>query len=118
MLYRDFSVKNINEFIVDKNAIKQSIENILLTEKSSLPGKPNFGCGLKHFLFENLDYILINSMRSEITRALNNYEPRIKVENINIYQQQEFNKLIIEIQYYYTNVRTSDYETFQLILKA
>ena len=40
--YKDFNSDSLNNVVVDKKAIEQSIFNILTTRKGSLAGKPEF----------------------------------------------------------------------------
>ena len=116
--YKDFSSDSLNNVVIDKKAIEQSIFNILTTRKGSLAGKPEFGCNLYAYLFEMIDHITINSMQTEIARCLKVYEPRIKVRSVDIYSQPEFNRIILSINYNFTGVETSNYETYSITLKT
>ena len=48
----DASVKN------DLNAIRQSVQNILLTRRGERPFDPTFGSEIENFLFESQDSFL------------------------------------------------------------
>lgn len=117
-LYKDFDSKEINSEVIDRAAIEQAIETILMTKRGSMPGKPEFGCGLHYFLFEMLDHITVEALQSEVTRALNLYEPRIRLKSVDVYEQPEFNRIVLGINYYYTAVKTSEFQTFTLVVKT
>lgn len=116
--YKDFHNDSLNNVVTDKQAIEQSIFNILTTRKGSLAGKPEFGCNLYAYLFEMIDHITINSMQTEIARCLKVYEPRIKVQSVDIYSQPEFNRVILSINYNFTGVETSSFETYTITLNT
>ena len=42
-MYKDFTENDLNTNTFDKQAIEQSIRNIVLTKRGSLVGKPDFG---------------------------------------------------------------------------
>jgi phage baseplate assembly protein W len=46
---------------------------------------PEFGTNLQKFIFEPNDNNLLEQVREEIARAISLWEPRISVENIEVY---------------------------------
>lgn len=61
----------------EEENIRQSIEIILMTEKGERAMRPEFGCGLKKYVYETMDYGVLNRLEHEVTEALNRWEPRI-----------------------------------------
>lgn len=57
--------------------IKESIELILMTAKGERVMRPEFGCGLKQFVYETMDYGVMIQMEHEVKEALERWEPRI-----------------------------------------
>ena len=103
MLYKDLI--SPAESVVDREAINGSLTNIIETFKGSLPGKPDFGANLGRYLFEFLDDIVIEQIKSDlITNLL--AEPRIEVENIDIKPIYAQHSLNIKIDYVFTFVKT------------
>lgn len=117
-LYKDFDSKKLNSKVVDRAAIEQAIETIIMTKKGSMPGKPEFGCGLPYYIFELLDHITSDAIQSEISRSLTLYEPRIKLKSVDVTEQPEFNRLIVSVNYYYSAVKTTEFQTFTLVVKT
>lgn len=78
-------------------AIKGSIKNILLTRRGERPFDPLFGSNLVDYLFEPIDAITSNLMEDEIRFALNQYEPRINVTNVDIQDDLDRNAYNISI---------------------
>ena len=75
-----------NDLIVTKNvnAITRSIRNIVLT----IPGEkffdPDFGSNVSNLLFENVDDITASQIQEEIEFSINNYEPRVKLIDVQV----------------------------------
>jgi|MDTG01.2.fsa_nt_gb uncharacterized protein len=83
----------------DRNAIKQSVRQIVLTNHYERPWKPFFGCNLRSKLFEPLGEWLEYDITEIIEEQLRTYEPRIKVEEIIITQDPSYNELSVKIDY-------------------
>lgn len=98
-MYKDITEINVDSLDVD--AIKQSIRNILLTRKGSVPGKPEFGSDLYNILFNQIDHLVISVAKNYIFEALNKFEDRITIQEILVKPVEEFNKIIIDINFKY-----------------
>ena len=110
MIYKDLPFNLNDEPVTDKAAVKQAIWNILNTTKGEMPGKPEFGCPLDKFLFEPMDSILKSLMIGDINAALNDYEPRIQIDDVSVEFQEAYNRVDISVQFQYTGVKTTDYD--------
>ena len=69
---------------VDIRSIEQSVENILLTNKGEKPFQPRFGSDLRRLLFELNTMVTEPDVRRTVERALEFYEPRIEVLDVEI----------------------------------
>lgn len=71
--------RNTNE-----EAVKQSIRNLLLTDRGERPFQPNLGSNLRSLLFENLmpDTILV--AKEMVKETIENYEPRASLLGVDI----------------------------------
>jgi len=105
-MYKDYSkviktttkTNTVNE---EAFAINNSIKNILLTRRGSVPGKPRFGSDLYTLIFSQLDSLTESVAKSMVLSCLNEFEDRIKVTDIELKSIEEYNKLVITIQYKY-----------------
>ena len=61
--------------------IRQSIAIILDTEPGERIMLPDFGCGLRRYLMETNSLMTRSAMESDITAALEKWEPRIRLTN-------------------------------------
>ena len=80
--------------IKNETAIARSIRNIVFT----LPGEkffdPDFGSDISAALFENIDPTSAEFIRTQITAAINNFEPRVNLLDVvtaPYYDQNAFN---------------------------
>lgn len=82
--------------VSDEESIKQSIKNLLYTQRTERPYNSFIGSRLRHLLFEPVDDVTEQSLRKEITETLNNNEPRVKLVEIIIKAlNNEYNITII-----------------------
>jgi len=75
-----------NDLIAIKNvnAITRSIRNIVLTTPGEKFFDPDFGSNVSRLLFENVDDITASQIQEEIEFSINNYEPRVKLLNVEV----------------------------------
>jgi phage baseplate assembly protein W len=68
--------------LVNRDAVKQSVKNIVLTNFYERPYSPNLGGNILSQLFENMDPITEYNIAKNIRQALDNYEPRAIIDEI------------------------------------
>ena len=85
--------------IKNENAIARSIRNIV----STLPGEkyfnPNFGSRISKVLFENIDDITASVIVDEIKESIRNYEPRVKLLDVQAFPNFDNNQFDVNITY-------------------
>lgn len=96
-MYKDVSYFNKN--VDSYKAINNSIKNILLTKRGTVPGRPKFGSDLHKLLFSQMDSTLINIAKGMIFQSLTEFEDRIQIQNIDIKNVEEYNKIVCTITY-------------------
>ena len=73
-----------------ENDIKQSLEILLSTSLGERVMQPNYGCNLRDYQFESMDNALIGFLKDLVERAILFYEPRIKLEKVDITEAESF----------------------------
>jgi phage baseplate assembly protein W len=68
----------------DEAAVKQSIVNLLLTNKGERLFNSQIGSDIPRLLFEQLDYGVAALVQSEIKNVLTDYEPRINIISLEV----------------------------------
>ena len=82
----------------DKDAVKRSLRNIMLTNDYERTFKPNFGANLSAQLFELADDITKYEIRKQITEAIEDYEPRVVIDKIYL-NEDKVNNMFVNIHY-------------------
>jgi phage baseplate assembly protein W len=86
--------------------ITEAITIILGTAPGERPMRPEFGCGIHNYIFETVDAYTMARLEQEIRIALDRWEPRIDVLDIDFgLDRVDFGEVVIEISYV---VRTSN----------
>jgi phage baseplate assembly protein W len=96
-----------------QEAIKNNLINYFLTNPGERPLNPTFGGGLKQFIFEQVNDLTFNDIKSQIQNKISLVFPTIKINKLDIYSSpQEENNIIINLQYNITNTFTTGSLTF------
>ncbi len=97
--------------------IRQSIYIILMTELRERLERPNFGTALTSSLFEPNILRTHQLMQAQITRALKNWEPRIRLISVTVSSHPtEPREAIITIVYRLVATNVQDELNFQMNL--
>ena len=106
-----------NDLITLKNesAIARSVRNLVLTIQGERPFQPVLGTGVSRLLFENMDKLTASAIRSEIRNTIENYEPRVEINEILVEPDFEGNAMHVTLQYFIIGIDVPEQElTFAL----
>ena len=106
-----------NDLIALKNesAIARSVRNLVLTGQGERPFQPVLGTGVSRLLFENMDKLTASSIRSELRTTIENYEPRVEINEIIVEADFERNAFDVTLQYFIIGMDVPEQElTFAL----
>jgi uncharacterized protein len=80
--------------------ISEAITIILGTAPGERPMRPEFGCGIHNYIFETVDAYTIARLEQEIRIALDRWEPRIDVLDVEFdLDRVQFGEVFIDIGY-------------------
>ena len=83
----------------NENAIARSLKNIVFT----LPGEkffdPEFGSDISAALFENIDDISGGMIEDQLRQSINNYEPRVNLQEVLTSPNYDNNAFDVTIRY-------------------
>jgi len=83
----------------NENAIARSIRNIVFTVPGEKFFDPDFGSSISQSLFENIDDISASIIVDEIRQSITNYEPRVRLIDVNVYPDFDNNSFDVIIVY-------------------
>ena len=99
----------------DFDAVKQSIKNLVLTDKLERPMQPTIGCDIRKSLFENFSPQTIVMAKQQIAETVGQYEPRAELINIEASADEDNNALNITILF--SLINSDIEETLSLVLE-
>jgi phage baseplate assembly protein W len=80
--------------------VEQAIRIILLTDRGERPMLPEFGGGLRKFLFEPNSPSTHRAIERTVRTALIDWEPRIDIDRVEVVSDDEQpNRLLIHVDY-------------------
>ena len=85
--------------IKNENAIARSVRNIVFTTPGEKFFNQSFGSRITESLFENIDEITATIIVDEIRQSIDNYEPRVEVDDVKAFPDYENNSFDVTITY-------------------
>ena len=99
----------------NENAIARSVRNLVLTIQGERPFQPVLGTGVSKLLFENMDKLTASAIRSEIRSTIENFEPRVEINEILVEPDFEGNAFNVTLRYFIIGIDVPEQElTFAL----
>ena len=92
--------------VVNENAVKESIKNILLTDKGERLFQPRLGSDIRAMLFENVTPVTSILIRDRIQDVLNAYEPRCGIVDVEVIGDIDSNSVKINVVFHVINSET------------
>ena len=97
-----FEVNPLNDDLIvlkNANAIARSIRNLIFTNRGDKPFNPFLGSRVNQMLFDPMDQISSVSLKSEIERTINSFEPRVNLDEVTVTPNYDENQYDIVIKY-------------------
>lgn len=82
----------------DVEAVKQSVLNILKTNRGERPFIPSFGSNIRAHLFENIDEVTRTLIEEDIVFSLRNFEPRVNILSVDVQAIPDSNSVNITLE--------------------
>jgi len=98
-----FQINPLNNDLISNlnaNAISRSVRNLVFTIPGEKPFQPDIGSNVSRLLFENLDQLTADSIKREIENTINNYEPRVDLNEVVVTPNYDSNEFDVVIKYY------------------
>lgn len=85
--------------VSNENSIIQSIKNILLTDSFEVPFNSSFSGNVNSLLFEPVSPITKSILKDRIKQAIENFEPRIILQNVDVSESADENSYNVTITF-------------------
>ena len=106
---KDLALKN------DVDAVKQSIKNLVLTNKGERLFQPGIGCDIRRSLFENFSAQTVAVAKQAIVETITNYEPRCNLIRVAASSDEDNNALFITV--IFSVINSGAVEELNLVLE-
>ena len=98
----------------DVDAVKQSVRNILFTNKGERLFQPSIGSGVFDLLFEHADPLTFQAVRDNIKDILSVLEPRINQIQVQIEDDIDKNEIAVTVNFNVAGVANNESVDFYL----
>ena len=88
---------------INREAVKQSVKSLIMTDFYERPFKPLIGCGIRQLLFENFHPAIVQEMELAISEVIENYEPRAELISVDVDVRPDANAMSISVVFYVVN---------------
>jgi phage baseplate assembly protein W len=96
------ATKDIQKML-DVEAVKRSVRNLINTNHYEKPFRPQVGSNLRAMLFENISPQMNHAISKEIDLLITNYEPRCRLVEVSTVPDFDRNAYSATISFYVVN---------------
>jgi len=107
VIYTDFHKDlTINPLSLDlalksnEESIKESLKNLILTDRGERLFQPNLGSDVRASLFENATPVTLKILEERVKDVINNFEPRVSLIDVDVTSLYGDNKVKVIIYFY------------------
>jgi phage baseplate assembly protein W len=91
-----------------REAIKNNLINFFLTNPGERPGNPEFGGGLRAFIFSQIEQDNLEYLKEDIQNKIIQNFTNIILNKVEVLQQSDQNTIIVKISYSIPNTNIND----------
>lgn len=110
--YKDLDL-NFTSHPVTKDVVKRTgnsaiigaLKNLIQTNKFEKPFQPLYGSRIRNLLFEDVSFITANRIKSELTAAIETFEPRVGIDALRVEAQPEENGYAVTLRFFINNLQ-------------
>jgi uncharacterized protein len=104
--HKDLTINPISSDIAlktNEESIKESLRNLILTDRGERLFQPEIGSDVRASLFENATPVTLKILEERVRDVINNYEPRVSVIDVEVFFLSEDYRVQITINFYVKN---------------
>ena len=120
--YSDLAIGfDINPFngniarVTEAQSIMQALKTLLLTNQGERLYNIGMGSKIRSSLFDPLDEITASTINTSITQAINNYEPRVNIIQLQVTPSEELNAFKVNL--FFTIINIPEVQQLNFTLK-
>jgi phage baseplate assembly protein W len=89
----------------DEDAVKESIRNLILTDRGERLMQPNIGGHINAMLFENITPATLKLIEDRVRSTIELHEPRAELQDVVVSSNIDDNVVSVKIVFYIRNVQ-------------
>tara|TARA_R110002020_G_C15835215_1_gene734626 strand:+ start:16 stop:420 length:405 start_codon:yes stop_codon:yes gene_type:complete len=97
-----------NENFQTKDAIRNNLVNFLLTNPGEHFLNPEFGGGIRNFIFSQINNNNLDFLQEDISEKIGIFFPDINIISLDVFGNSDSNSISINIDYTITNTSITD----------
>jgi phage baseplate assembly protein W len=105
--HKDLTINPISEDLAvkrDEEAVKESIKNLILTDKGERLMQPLLGGNIRAMLFENNTPATIKMIQEQVKDTIRQYEPRATLIDVTVQSSLDETAIEVAIFFYINNI--------------
>tara|TARA_R100000234_G_scaffold118088_3_gene97814 strand:- start:828 stop:1196 length:369 start_codon:yes stop_codon:yes gene_type:complete len=92
-----------------KDMVRQNLKMIILTNPGERVMEPEFGVGIKQFLFQNFSENVYAEIDNKIRQQVGEFLPEVSIQGVNFYSiEQDSNKVSFRLVYSIPAIAVND----------
>jgi len=104
--HKDLTINPISSDLAlrsNEESVKESLKNLILTDRGERLMQPNIGSDVRASLFENATPVTLKILEERVRDVINNFEPRVSIIEIDVNSLYDDNRVQITIYFYVKN---------------
>ena len=104
--HKDLTINPISSDLAlrtNEESIKESLKNLILTDRGERLMQPNLGSDVRASLFENATPVTLKILEERVRDVINNFEPRVSIIDIDVTSLYDDNRVQVTIYFYVKN---------------
>ena len=90
--------------VIDENAVRAAVRNLILTKNYERPFHPEKGCQITSLLFENFTPITKSPMEQTVRDVLEKFEPRARLTEVVVSDKPDENSVDVTVRFAINNI--------------
>jgi phage baseplate assembly protein W len=104
--FKDLTINPISADLAlrtNEESVKESLKNLILTDRGERLMQPNIGSDVRASLFENATPVTLKILEERVRDVINNFEPRVSIIDIDVTSLYDDNRVQVTIYFYVKN---------------
>lgn len=106
--HKDLTRNPLNNDIairINEDSVKESLKNLIMTDKGERLFQPLIGSDVRKSLFDNMTPATVMMIEQNIRNTINNFEPRATIINVEVIPEYDNYTVKVNITFYVRNLQ-------------